>query len=121
MFKKILVPLDGSMLSEKALPYAVRLANRLDAQLFLVRSVEVPLLVTNARQAELELVQDAEEYLSRITRWITSRTLKPNIEATRIHSSVFKGDPSKEIRYFVNNLEIDLVIMTTHGRGGFSR
>ncbi len=121
MFKKIIVPLDGSMLAEKALPYAVRLATRLDAQLFLVRSVEVPLLVTNARRTEQELTLEAEDYLNRVTRWISSRTLKPNMEAARIHTRVFKGDPAKEICCFVNNLEIDLVIMTTHGRGGFSR
>ena len=51
MFKKILVPLDGSMLAEKALPYAVRLANRLDAQLYLVRAVEAPFLVNNSTQS----------------------------------------------------------------------
>src|SRR5215218_3216091 len=118
MFKKILVPLDGSMLAEKALPYAVRLANRLDAQLFLVRAVETPLLLSNVRQGEYELSREAEDYLERITRWISSRTLNPHTGASRIHSAVLKGDATREISYFANNLEIDLVIMTTHGRGG---
>ncbi|MDB5083089.1 MAG: hypothetical protein JWP00_5013 [Chloroflexi bacterium] len=121
MFRKILVPLDGSMLAEKALPYAVRLANRLDAQLYLVRSVEVPSLLENKHQVEQELVLDAEAYLNRVTRWISSRTLKPHTDPLRIHTNVFRGDPVKEITYFVKNCEIDLVLLSTHGRGGLSR
>lgn len=121
MYKRILVPLDGSMLAEKALPYAVRLANRLDAQLFLVRAVETPLLLSNVRQGEYELAREAEAYLERITRWISSRTLTPHTDTNRIHTAVVKGDATREISYYATNLEIDLVVMTTHGRGGFTR
>jgi nucleotide-binding universal stress UspA family protein len=121
MFKKILVPLDGSMLAEKALPYAVRLANRLDARLYLVRSVEVPLLTGNVKRVEKELVEDAEAYLGRVTRWISTRTLKPHTDLIRINTRVLRGDPAKEICYYVNSEDIDLVLMSTHGRGGLPR
>lgn len=121
MFKKILVPLDGSMLAEKVLPYAVRLANRLDAQLYLIRSVEVPHLLSNPRKLGKELVRDAETYLANISRMLSSRTLKPHTEAIRLHTTVVRGDPAREICDFARNLEIDLVIMSTHGRSGFSR
>src|SRR6476620_10391839 len=100
MYKKILVPLDGSMLAEKALPYAVRLANRLDARLYLVRSVEVPLLTGNVKRVEKELVEDAEAYLGRVTRWISTRTLKPHTDLIRINTRVLRGDPAKEICYY---------------------
>ncbi len=121
MFKKILVPLDGSMLAEKALPYAVRLANRLDAQLYLIRTVEVPHLVSNQRKLGKELVKDAENYLGGIIQLLSSRTLKPHTEPLRLHSIVVMGEPAQEICNFASNLEIDLVIMSTHGRSGFSR
>lgn len=121
MFKKILVPLDGSMLAEKALPYAVRLANRLDAQLYLIRSVEMPHLLHNSSKLAKELTRDAENYLAQISRLLSSRTLKPHTQALRLHTNVMRGEPAREICCLVHDLEIDLVIMSTHGRSGFSR
>ena len=121
MFKKILVPLDGSMLAEKALPYAVRLANRLDAQLYLIQAVEVPHLLTHPIKLRKELARDAENYLAQISRTLSSPALKPHTEALRLHTSVLHGDPAREICNFVRDLEIDLVLMSTHGRSGFSR
>src|ERR1700712_4320258 len=112
MFKKILVPLDGSLLAEKALPYAVRLANRWDAQLYLVRSVEAPFLVKIPHKVGKELVRDAEAYLAQPPRLLSSRTLKPHTEPLRLHSIVLKGDAAREICSFAQNLEIDLVIMS---------
>lgn len=41
MFKRILIPLDGSDLSEKALPLAVTLAHQFNSKVMLIRTVEV--------------------------------------------------------------------------------
>jgi nucleotide-binding universal stress UspA family protein len=121
MFKKILVPLDGSMLAEKALPYAVRLANRLDAQLYLIRVVEAPRLVGNQHKLAKGLVNSAESYLANLTHLLSSRTLKPHTEALRLHTAVIRGEAVAEICSFARNLEIDLVVMSTHGRSGLPR
>lgn len=41
-FKRILVPLDGSPLAERALPLAVALAQRFESQIILLRALDIP-------------------------------------------------------------------------------
>ncbi|HEX2910768.1 MAG TPA: universal stress protein [Chloroflexia bacterium] len=121
MFNKILVPLDGSVLSEKVLPYAVRLANRLNGQILLMRAVEVPSLMVDSTNREMEIIKQAEEYLEQVVSTITNESNSPHMEAARVTHMVVYGDAVKEISELAPFEKVDLIIMTTHGRSGFSR
>jgi nucleotide-binding universal stress UspA family protein len=107
MFNKIAVPLDGSVLAEKALPYAVKLANVCNAQLMLLRVAELPKLVTDTIDHELAVIKEAEAYLGEVTKTITNRELPVHIDPEYVQPLVSYGDKTVEI--------------TTHGRTGFSR
>ena len=59
--KKILIPLDGSTLSARALPYAAALAERTGARLLLVRAAHAsPFFKDDAAVAELAAIGEAE-------------------------------------------------------------
>ena len=82
MYKRILLPLDGSALAEQALPYAVAQAERFGAELILLKVLE-PLLPKSrgSPQAAIERAEDltsalAREYLERRRRR-RSRTRHP--------------------------------------------
>ncbi|MBN9391395.1 MAG: universal stress protein [Chloroflexi bacterium] len=118
MYKSIIVPLDGSELSEKALPYALKLASALDTDLTLLIVIENPDFPGGPFQKEH--VRKASEYLAKRQEWLDSdrEFLK---YSKQIALTVLVGDPTEEISRFVEGKEESLVVMTTHGRSGLSR
>lgn len=118
MFKTIVVPLDGSDLSEKALPYAVRLANSLEVNITLLRVVEIPDFPGDPLQKEH--LREAAEYLTNLKAWLMGDEETSQF-SNQLDISVLIGDPADEICHYVREQELALVVMTTHGRSGFSR
>jgi nucleotide-binding universal stress UspA family protein len=74
MFKKIVVPLDGSALAEKALPYAANLAKMLEARLVLMRIVHHrPHQINDYRLVQGEIpTQPSPEYYNGMDQWSVS-------------------------------------------------
>jgi nucleotide-binding universal stress UspA family protein len=125
MFKKILIPLDGSELAERALEPAIRIAEKFGSEVILLR-VAVPetMLVGlggltpqpyEVYDADLRRDQEeAEAYLSGIkTRWAAAKV--------PIRTEVISGTPPEMIVEAAQEAGADLVVMSTHGRSGLSR
>jgi nucleotide-binding universal stress UspA family protein len=112
MYSKIMVPLDGSPFSERALPLAVALAHRSGAELRLVHVV-IPL----ANKVFLEMEGGAQEYLTKIARRIVEES---GIEAVPVRL-VSRQTTVGELSYYSAEEGIDLVVMATHGWGGLQR
>ena len=121
VLKRLLVPLDGSPLAETAVPLAVELARRSGAMLTLARFAPHRLVWTTAygyQVTELE-VWDEEE----------ATAAKAYLEGVREHlpkevtsTSLFRrGEPAPSLTDLVREEKADLVIMSTHGRGGLRR
>lgn len=125
--KSIAVPLDGSALAEQSLDIATPLARAADATLRLVRVAETyyeivtpPPEVFTAPMAKptLEMFErlenEAEEYLAVIAARFEQESLPVTWE-------VLSGDPGKELLDYAERERPDLMVITTHGRGGLSR
>lgn len=122
MPKKILVPLDGSTFSEHALPVAAKLAREAGAELYLIQVHEtaiggiypngVPAFDTRWN-AELRLQE--QEYLRAAAGRCMAR------EGVSARTDLLDGVAPVAIARFATELDIDLIVMTTHGRGGISR
>jgi nucleotide-binding universal stress UspA family protein len=117
---QILVPLDGSPLAEQALHHAARLARLVDAEILLVRSVS-PSLHPRYRNDKLVLscadfveVEDAWRYLSNVADGLRSN-------GRRVSIRVLVGSAPVAIADAARTEDMDLIVMTTHGRGGLSR
>jgi nucleotide-binding universal stress UspA family protein len=119
-FKRILVPLDGSALSEKALPPAMALAEKFEAYLTLLQVVDVPneinlsLPVETRVQAMEQARRTAESYLKGWQEKLRRQGLKVNI-------LVHDVSPADDIIETANTLAADIIVMGTHGRGGLAR
>ena len=120
----ILVPLDGSTLSERILPHASTLATETGASLQLLR-VLPPLFVVGKsstgtfyprEEAILrELEEEAEEYLD---GWVQ----RLEEEGLKVEKRVLSGaEPAKGILEVAREEETDLIAMATHGRSGVPR
>jgi len=122
MYKKILVPLDGSKLAETALPHAESLAAQYGATLFLL-SVITPPAITAGRGVEAfklfenemdTLLQDAEQYLKQLSDNLNERQVRTE--------SAVKFEPVvKSIIETATDTAVDLVIIASHGRSGLGR
>lgn len=117
MFRKLLVPLDGSDAAERALPYAVQLASAGQGGITLVQvAVAQPPLVVEGvdwGQYQNQAVEDAERYLRAIADSL--RALVP-VETVVVPI----GSPALQILDQVKHLEADAIVMATHGRTGLA-
>lgn len=113
MLKRILVPLDGSALAEVVLPVAAQVTRALQGTLILFRVAEVPLsdLPLNVIEAEEE---KAHTYLARIA-------LRPDLTGLQVETRTLCGTAARNILDAVQEYQADLVVMSSHGRSGFTR
>jgi nucleotide-binding universal stress UspA family protein len=120
MSRTILVPLDGSTLAERALPYAAAFARPGGGRLVLVRAV--PYLSRPANDdsfatlaaARAAATDEAREYLAGVAARLGQRGLAVSI-------AVPQEDEADGILAEARQAGADLVAMATHGRGGLSR
>jgi nucleotide-binding universal stress UspA family protein len=122
MYKRILLTLDGSEMSEQALPVAVELAKRFQSELFLLRVIYPLAKSYRSGLSSVSAIQKAEEQL-RILAYdylekFTDELKKEDINTT-IDSVI--GVPYKEIILYTERQAIDLIVMCTRGESGISR
>jgi nucleotide-binding universal stress UspA family protein len=113
MFRHLLVPLDGSHLAEAALPPAITLAHLLQAPVTLFHVIErhAPKEVHGERH--LTDSEEARTYLEEV-----AARFPPDIHVeSHVHTSEV-SDVARSIVEHVGELESDLIVMCTHGRGG---
>jgi nucleotide-binding universal stress UspA family protein len=121
MIRSILVPLDGSEFGEGALPLAMTIARRANATVHVIH-VHVPMatmyaetLVSMESTLDPELMDQERAYVERIAREWGGKVPFPVV------SHLLEGPVAEATLEFVAGNAIDLVVMTTHGRGAFSR
>lgn len=124
MFRRILVPLDGSKLSEQALALASDLARMGDAELILLHMPERPvvLLPEVAVGAANPYVPNVNEkrYLDQAFEYVNELKYQPALADLEVTTVVLEGDIAETI-VDVAREEADLIVMSTHGRSGMSR
>jgi nucleotide-binding universal stress UspA family protein len=115
MLQRILVPLDGSPLSERALPYAQSLASASQARIILLRAVEAHAMTGRGRaKARIAAMTEAETYLE-----VNANSLRE--QGLTVDVAQPYGGAADAILDEVAFREVDLVVMATHGRGGLGR
>jgi len=120
MYKKILVPLDGSALAERAINHAAEIARGTGAELILLEVVQVPLAkVPEAGRSEeeksiQEVAAQSKAYLDRLA----SRVSK---EGVKVRTVVLEGAADGAILGFAHDEDVDILVMSTHGRTGLSK
>ena len=121
MYRKILVPMDGSGFSEVSVKHAKALAIGCGAKEIILLGVVEPIpdsaWVDPAERTEA--AKRAEKWITGYLSKIAEGLKKDNINVKTV---VGKGDPASEILdYAKNDGEVDLIIMATHGDSGIVR
>ena len=123
--KKILVPIDFSDFSIRALKYGVALARHFGAKIFLLHVISQELInEIKTVQSFSGVVDSPEELLERKKRDSIKRIEEiikgEGNEALFERGIVEVGIPSEEIIRVAKEREIDLIVICTHGRSGLS-
>jgi len=127
MYKKILVPLDGSKLAECALPHVEELAKGCDTEEVILVSVtervkgyrvlegpSQPLGQRLVPEAFGKKEKQAQRYLDRIAKKMAAKGINVSTE-------VLLWEPAEAIVGYAKQYGCDLIVMASHGRSGLSR
>lgn len=133
MFKRILVPLDGSRVSGHALSYAIDIAQRYQSKVIVMRVVPPATVVPSSTATEIGIdpaaariavqsarIQDRAN-VERVRRYLGQklRTLTAKGIEGKYHVAV--GEPGKSIVQHSAEAKADLIVMMTSGKGGLKR
>ena len=124
MYKKILVPLDGSDLAECVLPHVESIAKGCGVQeVIFLRVVEPFQLICDfegcvsqetMNSIDVDSKVAAENYLSQLVKRI-------RYDGVSIKPEVITGKPEESITDYASKNAIGLITISTHGRSGISR
>jgi nucleotide-binding universal stress UspA family protein len=118
---RVIVPLDGSPLAEKVLPYVVDLGKKMRLEVILVRAYALPPAVTGDEYAtysqELfdQLETEAKDYLAEKIKEVEQQGLG------HVSSVVDLGYGAEEITALARKTPDNFIAMSTHGRSGVTR
>jgi nucleotide-binding universal stress UspA family protein len=122
MFKRILVPLDGSKRAESAVPIAARIAQASGGSVILLQVAAIPIEIEPEKkppevysQAAIDKgVADTKSYLESVTR-------ADVLKGIQTETGAVTGAIAPSILSAIQTLHADLVVMSSHGFTGFKR
>jgi nucleotide-binding universal stress UspA family protein len=123
MYKKILVPLDGSELAECVLPHVESIAKGCGVgSVVFVRALDT--YVPNATYAYIgeSLRKEIEENTEKAAReYLDEVAGRVNLNGVEIQKQLITGRAAESIAEYATKNEADLIAIATHGRSGVSR
>jgi len=109
MYKKILVPLDGSNAAEISIPYVEELAANLDAEI----------IVVSVYESSDDMSRLHSYYLERIVNQIQRQMQQlQSVKDIKVRSEVLQGKPAKQLLQYADKMNISLIAMSSYGSSG---
>jgi nucleotide-binding universal stress UspA family protein len=117
MIDHILVPLDGSSLAERVLPHLFALSRPFGSRVTLLRVVSRSEKTQPSQRIDpldwQMLEAEAHSYLNKLTNKLTQTGLT-------VRNVLLQGDPASRIVEFVQNEDVDLLMLSSHGSSGLT-
>lgn len=124
MLQRVMVPLDGSELSLKVLPLAVRVANGFEGRIRLVRIMTIPQDIPTPYTPTVVRMDPSvvEESEAAAARWLEGQAAPLRAEGLEVDTEVrTASSPASAICDAAREWGADLIVMATHGRTGIER
>ena len=117
MYRRVLLPTDGSPPTERALEHALDLAETYDAELHVLHVLD-----TTATTGDVEtesITVEFDDIGEDIVETVVDRVHESGLD--RIVDEVRRGPPPMMILEYADEHDVDLIVMGTHGRTGLDR
>ena len=122
MYKKVLVPLDGSTLAESVLPHVGSIAECCQSEITFLRVVEPAIYSDSTHILEWQALDRInEENRKAADQYLTELLARVHYNSGEVHKVVITGKPTDTITNYARQNDTDLIILTTHGHSGVSR
>ena len=121
MFKRILVPLDGSILSEAVLPHARDLARALDVEIVLLHVDVIPVPEFDPHTSPLSPPEGIKKMHADEKIYIKNMCSKLESEGVRATYLLREGPIAETIMEVAEIMQAGMIAMSTHGRTGILR
>lgn len=123
MFKRILVPLDGSKRAEQAVPVAARIARASGGTVILLQAALSPINFRAEKKLPGEAYSEdgTGEVEALSMNYLDIASKMAELVGVKIETRVVFGNTAPSILAAVEPLEVDLIVMCSHGYSGFKR
>ena len=124
MFKVIMAPTQGSDSERAAISVAEKLARRFDADLRLVRVDSAPVIIEPVPHAPMLAVTEEsirEERLARLRKLEALGTECRSLGDIRVMIALEEGPTGPTLGEYAKKFNVDLIVMSSHARGGVKR
>jgi nucleotide-binding universal stress UspA family protein len=119
--RHILVPTDFSRFSEVALTYAVALAEKFGAEIHLLHVVQdLALFIPDAVAVAPPVAPPVEQFTAAAREALERAAGQPPLAGHAVRREIREGTPFYEIIRYAKDLNIDLIVMGTHGHTGLA-
>lgn len=123
MYKKILIPVDGSTRAERILPHVRELATKFDSELCAVQ-----VIVPQYRMASLDspyymqvLVEELEQIESEAKSYLEQLKNRLRADGLNVRTHIAHGPVVESLLQIAKDEDVDLIALSSHGRTGLSR
>lgn len=121
MLARILVPLDGSLRAERAIPVAAKVARATGGTILLVRVVTSPTVYGPAFVPPPAGIRSPDEIRLEVAAYLTQVAGLPVLSGITTQTVTLTGQPADALLRAIDTLNADIVILTSHGRTGRMR
>ncbi len=121
MYKRILVPLDGSERAERAIHVVARIARALESSVILLRVATAPIDTGKYSSASGYVEDTVDTDLSGATRYLEHIAGSDELAGINTEVKTFAGEVAPTILSAAQAFQASLIIMCSHGYTGFKR
>ena len=122
-FKRIMIPLDGSPLAESVLPVATSLAEKFGSHIILLRVLDIsPTIPRFQTEVPPGWVAEGRDHIyQEVEDYLEARQGELRQQGLDVQILVRETSPAEDIIDAAVADAVDLIVMSTHGRGGLAR
>jgi nucleotide-binding universal stress UspA family protein len=122
MFKRIIVPLDGSKRAEQAIPVAARIARASKGSIIFLQVVTVPLEI-GSQVIPLSGISSTtlDNDINAATNYLAAIARRDELDGISLKMKVLTGTAAQKIQDVIEEEQADLVVMCSHGYTGIKR
>jgi len=121
ILRKILVPLDGSPLAERALPHVVELAKKMTMEVVLIRAPAAPRVAFVEQDSDPAFQEIAKEIIAEAQTYLEAKVKELQAKGLQVSFLLLEGEAAGEIIDLARKTPNNLIAMCTHGWSGIGR
>jgi nucleotide-binding universal stress UspA family protein len=121
MFKRVLVPLDGSIRAEQAIPLAARLVRASGSSVLLLRVVTTPIEFGPYLRQSLAIREVVDADIAQAAGYLSNVARSGDLRGIETQVAAFTGSAALTILKTAREQQVDLILLTSHGATGLKR